>query len=153
MPIRNATIQDIELIKQVRPDWITTAIINERLDKQNKKEIDFLVYDNLGQIVSFVVIYWHGKKSHPEYPDIVDLYTKESERGKGYGSMLIAECERIAKNRGFKKLGLAVNPDLNCQARKLYEKLGYHHTGNEPYVDGVYNGVKDWCIDMEKDLI
>jgi hypothetical protein len=54
--------------------------------------------------------------------------------------------------KGFNKIGLAVNPDENCSAHKLYKKLGFKDTGEKPYVDGVYNGVEDWCIDMEKKL-
>ena len=33
---------------------------------------------------------------------------------------------------------------------ELYQKLGYTSLGNEPYLDGVYNGVEDWVIDLVK---
>ena len=105
-----------------------------------------------GEIVSFVYLKFFGSDIHPDYPDIEDLFTKESERGRGFASMLIRECEKLAKERGFKKIGLAVNPDLNNSARKLYEYLGFHNVGEKPYVDAVYDGVKDWCIDMVKRL-
>jgi ribosomal protein S18 acetylase RimI-like enzyme len=83
---------------------------------------------------------------------MVDLYTKTEERGKGYGTALIVECENRAKSRGYKKIGLAVNPNLNDHARKLYEKLGYVHDGGKSYIDGVYDGIDDWCVDLEKEL-
>ncbi len=149
--MRNATNSDLEALIQIR-QGIKIETIRERLDKQAKKEVDYLVIEGEGKIVGHVVLHWHGKLTHPEYPDMVDLYIKESERGKGYGTKLIAECERRAKEKGFTEIGLAVNPDLNDSAVMLYKSLGYKHTGVTPYVDGVYDGVEDWCIDMEKDL-
>lgn len=138
-------------LHQIRPS-ITDMEITDRLAQQAAGEALYLVLETNNQLVSFVVLYWHGKKTHPDYPDMVDLFTVESQRGKGYASQLIAECERLAGEKGFSKIGLAVNPDLNEPARKLYEKLGYKHDGGPLYVDGVYNGVEDWCIDLEKEL-
>ena len=58
----------------------------------------------------------------------------------------------MAKERGCDRLGLAVNPDDNPAARRLYERLGYRHDGGEKYLDGVYNGFEDWVIDLEKEI-
>lgn len=35
---------------------------------------------------------------------------------------------------------------------QLYDKLGFKHEGGKKYIDGVYNNVEDWVIDMEKKL-
>lgn len=150
--IRNATDSDLQALTQIRQNMPAETVL-ERLKKQAAHGVEYLVFESESKIVGHVVLRWQGKLTHPDYPDMVDLYVQESQRGKGYGTKLIAECERRAKERGFTKMGLAVNPDLNDPAVKLYTTLGYKHTGDKPYVDGVYDGTKDWCVDMEKDLI
>lgn len=149
--IRKATNKDILEIQKLRPD-LTVDKIKERLDSQDKKEAEFLVLEKDGEIVSFVVLKWTGKKTHPEYPDMADLYSKKEERNKGYGTSLIKECERQVKEKGFYKIGLCVNPTLNPVAKSFYENQGYKHDEGKSYVDGVYNGTKDWVIDLKKDL-
>lgn len=81
-----------------------------------------------------------------------DLYTREDQRGKGLATKLIKKCEKLVKQKGFNKIGLAVNPDLNENAHRFYIKLGYRHDGKKSSIDGVYDGVEDWVIDLEKIL-
>lgn len=149
--IRKATLEDIKRLRDVKPS-LTDEQIVERLKRQGEKLLEYLVLEIKGEIVSFVLLKWHGKETHPEYPDMEDLYTKEGERAKGYASLLIKECEKLSKEKDFKKIGLAANPDPNENARRLYEKLGYKHDGGKSYIDGIYNGVEDWVIDLEKQL-
>jgi len=151
MLIRNINQDDFEVVKKIKP-IIDLETFTNRLERQTKGDVDFLVLEDNGDLKCFVLLKWKGKDTHPEYPDIEDLYTKESERGKGHGSKLIAECEKKAREKGFNKIGLAVNPDENCPAHKLYTKLGFKNTNEKPYIDGIYNGVEDWCIDMEKSI-
>lgn len=149
--IRNAAVKDVTQLQSLRPS-LTSETVQERLKQQKQDQAEFLVLEKDGKIISFVVLKWSGKKTHPEYPDMGDLFTRETERGKGFGTLLVKECEKRAKEKGFKKIGLCVNPTLNPQAKSFYENLGYKHDGGKPYVDGVYNGTKDWVIDLEKDL-
>ena len=151
MNIQNATINDIKTIIQIKPE-IEIDTINKRLERQSQGEIEFLILENNGQPVGFVLLKYLGKNTHPEYPDIEDLYIQDNQRGQGYGSILIKECEQKAIQKGFSKIGMAVNPKENCPAYRLYEHLGYKPTNEKPYVDGVYNGIEDWCIDLEKIL-
>lgn len=149
--IRKTSKEDEDGLLKVKPD-LTEEIISDRLGRQENNEVDYLVLEKDGVVVSYVLLKWNGKKTHPEYPDMEDLYTKNEERGKGYATKLIRECEKKAKEKGFKKIGLAVNPELNSYSRRFYEKLGYLHDGKKSYVDAVYNGVEDWVIDLEKEL-
>ena len=151
MKIRQVNLSDSESLKIIK-SFLTDEIIQKRKELQDSGKADFLVIDLKGKIFGFVFLKWEGKPTHPEYPDMEDLYVKESERSKGYGQLLIKECERLAKEKGFTKIGMAVNPDENCKARILYEKLGYKHDGKEKYVDGIYNGVEDWVVDLEKEI-
>ena len=151
MKIRKAEISDSEALKEIKPS-LDDKTIEERLKRQEKGKAEFLTMEDNGEPVSFVFLKWDGKKTHPEYPDMEDLYTREEFRGKGYATILIKECEKRAKEKGFTKIGLAVNPNLNSKAKDLYEKLGYRHDGNKQYIDAIYNGVEDWVIDLEKKI-
>jgi ribosomal protein S18 acetylase RimI-like enzyme len=150
--IRKATLDDIGELKKVKTSLTDEQIVDRIKRQKDAKDIDYLVYEKDGELVSFVILKWKGKETHPEYPDMEDLHTKESERTKGYATKLIDKCEELAREHGFTKIGLAVNPDSNSYARRLYEKLGYKHDGGKSYLDGIYNGVEDWVIDMEKEL-
>ncbi len=152
MSIRKAARGDSPQLKEVKPG-LEDGRINDRLKAQENGKAEFLIIESDNQIVSFVYLKYFGKVTHPDYPDMEDLFTKESERGKGYGTALIKECEKLSHVKGFKKIGLAVNPTENLHAKQLYEHLGYRHDGKQSYVDGVYNGVEDRCIDLEKSLV
>jgi len=152
MKISLATTSDTDVIRTIKPT-INKDTVRERLERQLKGEVEWLLLNDNNNFVGFVLLKWQGKPTQPNYPDIEDLYIADPYRNLGYGKKLIAECEKRAITKGFKKIGLAVNPTENKHAKKLYEKLGYHAVGAQLYLDGVYNGHEDWCIDLEKDLI
>lgn len=151
MTIRKLTSNDVEVIKLVKLN-LALETINDRLERQEKGEVEFLGLEDGGELVSLVLLKWKGKKTHLEYPDIEDLYTKEEKRGNGYATNLLNKCEELVREKGFTKIGLAVNPVENNQALKFYERLGYKITGEDKYIDGIYDGVEDWCVDMEQTI-
>ncbi|MEK9179386.1 MAG: GNAT family N-acetyltransferase [Patescibacteria group bacterium] len=151
MAISFVAIPDIPSLKKIKPS-LDDLTIKNRLKLQENGTAVFLILRDKDDPIGFVFLKWNGKPTHPEYPDMEDLYIREDMRGKGYGTKLIDECEQRAKEKGFKKIGLAVNPTENLIAKKLYEKLGYIHDGKKSYVDGVYNGVEDIATDLEKRL-
>ena len=101
-------------------------------------------------VIGWILIKWRGKPTHPEYPDLEDVWVTESRRGLGVGTTLLHFAEQQARRRGFTRIGLAVNPTENQRAKALYERLGYTPTGEDTYVDDVYDGHEDWVIDLEK---
>jgi GNAT superfamily N-acetyltransferase len=113
---------------------------------------DWCVCEVNGQVVGWVLITWSGKPTHPDHPDLSDLYVAEAWRSQGIGSALLRHMEALAAQRGFTKVGLSVNPERNPRAHRLYTRLGYLHDGGPVYLDGVYNGVEDWVIDLVKVL-
>jgi GNAT superfamily N-acetyltransferase len=100
----------------------------------------------------WALIQWNGKPTAPAYPDLFDLYVHPDWRDQGTGTQIIGACEQIVRDAGYRKLGLAVNPDLNPRAYLLYHRLGYNAISQDKYLDGVYAGVEDWVIDLEKNL-
>lgn len=119
-----------------------------------EKEVDgtWLLLKCAGDIIGWCVVVWSGKKTHPEYPDMQDLYVRPEYRNRGHGTHLIREIERIAKGKGHNMIGLAVNPVHNQAARRLYKRQGYRQDRGEKYLDGVYGDFEDWVIDLEKEI-
>lgn len=151
MRIRFANEEDLAEFRRLGPT-LSIRSIGERLNYQIIGIAIFLVAEENGKLAGWVYLKFNGKPTHPEYPDMEDLFVGEESRGRGVGSALIAECERRARELGYRKIGMAVNPDLNPKARAFYERLGYRHDGKSSYVDGIYDGVEDWVIDLEKEI-
>jgi GNAT superfamily N-acetyltransferase len=151
LKVRLATKSDKNEILLINP-LLSKTIITYRLSQQEKKEAEYLVIDDGIHLLGQVFLKWYGKQTHPEYPDIENIYIKGSERGKGYGALLVKECEKRTKDKGYSKIGLAVNHEVNCPEQKLYRKLGYRHDGKSTYTLELYPGIKERVIDMEKSL-
>ena len=100
----------------------------------------------------WALVHWEGKPTATEYPDISDLYVHPDWRGRGIGTRILLGCEAFVRAAGHTRVGLAVNPQLNPRAYTLYKRLGYSAVSQEPYLDGVYNGVEDWVIDLVKQI-
>lgn len=55
---------------------------------------------------------------------ILDLFVVPAARGQGIATALLAEAERLARQRGYAEIGLTVAAQ-NAQAHRLYQKLGF----------------------------
>jgi GNAT superfamily N-acetyltransferase len=151
MKIRLATktdIADITLMKKIEDNDKYAQRINETTEGKST----YLVAELDGHVIGQVFLKYYGTKKYPEYPNMEDLFVDENFRNQGIGTALIRKCEDRVKEKRFIKIGLSVNPSLNKKAMGLYKKLGYVSLGNEPYLDGVYNGTEDWVIDLIKTL-
>jgi DNA-binding MarR family transcriptional regulator/GNAT superfamily N-acetyltransferase len=60
------------------------------------------------------------------------LYVEPKARGLGIGARLTDECERFARQAGYKKIVLWTNSIL-LAARHIYEKAGYRLVASEPH--------------------
>ena len=64
---------------------------------------------------------------------IIDsVLTREECRGKGYGTKLMNEALKLAREENIDSVELNVNKD-NMVAKKLYEKLGFEKTNKDYY--------------------
>lgn len=133
MKIRKATRNDVSsilgLIKELAdfekaPNEV--IVTEETLLKDGFSEQP-LYYTIVGevdnQIVGMALYFykystWKGKVMHLE-----DLIVKQSERGKGYGRILLNEIIAIAKEEDLKRIDWQVL-DWNEPAVKFYESIG-----------------------------
>lgn len=68
---------------------------------------------------------------HPEDDELFlsKIYIRSSERGKGYGRKAIQFLEKLAGEKGLKKITLTVNKN-NTDTIQAYEKFGFENTGS-----------------------
>jgi GNAT superfamily N-acetyltransferase len=60
------------------------------------------------------------------------VYVEPEERGAGLGSLLVGECERFAREAGYRRIRLWTNSIL-LAARAIYERRGYRLLASEPH--------------------
>ena len=60
------------------------------------------------------------------------LLVEPAARGLGLGERLTAECERFARDKGYRRIVLWTNASL-AAARGIYRKAGYRLTGSESH--------------------
>ncbi len=158
MIIRPANLEDISQIALLKnPKDETHRLTDELIARHRIENFDpsdqvLLVLEETEEIIGQIVIRFHGTETEPEYPNLQDLYIQNSHQGQGWGTKVISYCEKLLLQKGYAKIGVQVNPTLNCRAHKLYTDLGYHDLGREPYLDGIYDGDEDWVIDLVKNL-
>ncbi len=133
MQIRKATKEDIPqilgLIKELAeyekaPNEV--IVTEETLLRDGFSDLPLfytLVGEANGDIVGMALYFykystWKGKVMHLE-----DLIVKQSERGKGYGKVLLNEIIEVAKSEDLKRIDWQVL-DWNTPAVKFYESIG-----------------------------
>ncbi len=161
--IRECREEDVEVLGKTipRPEFHVN-----RFQSQEKGDSIYLIAWNEDVPVGHLNLKLNG--SDEEYvkdrlgflPELNAIGTYPPEmRSKGIGRMLIAEAERICREKGFEKVGLAVDVS-NFRAKELYEKLGYKDSGigefdsvwYETQDDGSKLKVVDHCLYLVKVL-
>lgn len=87
-----------------------------------------------GKFCGYVTVKWKSAYqvfSYNNIPEISDLNVLPEFRKKGIGTQLIRKCEHIAKEFGYKEIGLGVGMTADYgNAQRLYHKLGFIPDGN-----------------------
>ena len=77
------------------------------------------------------------------------LYIKSAERSKGNGRKVIEFIEKLATEKGLRKISLTVNRN-NSDTIAMYEKLGFENRGS--IIQDIGNGFVMDDFKMEKDI-
>lgn len=71
---------------------------------------------------------------HPGCPEIFRMHVHRHYRSMGLGTLLIDAFERLARERGHRRIGLGVTY-ANPQAYVLYQRLGYGEPAPSDFLD------------------
>jgi ribosomal protein S18 acetylase RimI-like enzyme len=97
-------------------------------------------------------IFWQGKPTHPQIPDIQSLRVHPHFRGAGIGSRLVRACEEYSRRKGHERISLSVALD-NHRARRLYERLGYVVAGPNYSDVWFYTDAKGQTVRVEETVL
>jgi len=152
--------EDLDLLEKTIPSSGLSKFHQRRFKAQKEKGREYLIAWLDGKPVGNLDLRYDGFDSEKlpkdlrKVPELNAITVAEGCRGKGIGTALIKEGERRVEERGFKKVGLGVNPE-NEGAKRLYERLGYKDSGT-----GLHHG--EWEVtdkdgnsfmESEEDLI
>ena len=73
-----------------------------------------------------------GQAAVPGTAQLRMLLVEPTARGLGIGARLVDECERFARDRGYRRIVLWTNSVLGA-ARAIYRRSGYVLTKSEPH--------------------
>jgi len=102
----------------------------------------------------------YGEFNTKGIPEIKDIWVLEKFRRKGYGEKLIKHLEKMAREEGYKVIGIAVGLYRDYgSAQRLYVKMGYIPDGNGvTYINhfvtpgGIYRTDDDLVLWLTKKL-
>jgi ribosomal protein S18 acetylase RimI-like enzyme len=127
--VRDGRPGDVEAMswarsEEQRDEW------RRQLDRARSSEVDFLVIEVGDRVVGKAVLNW---THNPDGTPWLWLGSVDPDfRGRGLGTLGLAEAERRARDRGHATIEMCVDDD-NPRARDLYLRHGYTIVG--PYLD------------------
>ena len=118
-----------EVEQELTFDEATFSKHQDRLELQKSNKGLYLIARYNKSPVGHVFISWKGvdpKISGKNFncPNLEDLFVSPAHRSSGVGTKLIKECIRMAKQKGFSRVGLGVEK-TNLKAAKLYSKFKF----------------------------
>jgi ribosomal protein S18 acetylase RimI-like enzyme len=140
-----------------------TTIYESYLREQISNQRIILIAKDNHQFCGYVTLKWQS--NYPSFnnnhiPEITDLNVLPHFRKQGIGTMLIKQCEQIARDRGYKEIGIGVGMTQDYgNAQRLYVHLGfipdgnglYHHYSQINYADTITVN-DDLVLYLKKDL-
>ncbi len=164
LAIRPLAEEELPLLEQF-PSGGLREKHRQRFARQRSGEVVYLVAWDGALPLGHLLLKWGGAGAEPmasqlrDCPHLEDFTVRPEYRSRGIGSRLLDTAERLARERGFGRIGVAVGLE-NTRARALYERRGYadaglgEHTVRWPYIDR--EGRRRWgeecCVYLVKSL-
>lgn len=164
--IRLAEESQLDLLDALFSPDSNARYHHRRFAAQQSGEAVYLIAWHGDLPVGHFLLRWHGPSDDPTGrfpPDTACLEagsTLPAYQRRGVGTRVIREAERLAREKGCRRIGLAVGSSDNPDARRLYERLGYRDWGQGEFVvqwdyetnDGRKGIESEVCVYLLKEL-
>lgn len=125
--IRPVTRRDLPTLEWHGLFWAHRALIAEAFARQQRGEVLMLMADHRGEAAGQVWLDFVRRRKD-RIAVLWALRVHPLLRGLGLGRELVHTAEECARERGFDRVELEVEPN-NVRARRLYQRLGYEPGG------------------------
>jgi GNAT superfamily N-acetyltransferase len=111
-----------------------------RIQDQEEGRVAYVFAWAWGRIpIGHILVHWDGGHDGQlsdldgRGPLLEDLHVHPAVWGRGVGTMIMDEAERVIESNGYDRVGMTVY-ELNPATAAIYQARGYEHTDLEPFV-------------------